>query len=88
MRKKGEIKMELIINYCNGFVENVDCANLDEAKDLAVQGMSYTQANVRIESGEGELLSTSHWYGVEPNEDDTPLETFGTFGFYGDWVDE
>ena len=86
--RKEKTIMKYVINYCNGITENVECADLEAAKEAAVQGMNYTQANVKIENTEGELLSTSYWYGVEQSEEDTPLETIGTFGFYGEWVDE
>lgn len=79
--------MEFIIDYCNGFNETVECADLEEAKSLAVDGMSYTQANVNIKSKDGDLLATSHWYGVEPGEDDEVLERFGNRGFYSSWVE-
>lgn len=79
--------MLYVIDYCNGFVEEVDCVDLEAAKEEAVKGMRYTQSNVQIKSAEGEVLSTSHWWSVEPTEDDVVLERFGSYGFYGDWID-
>ena len=74
------------INYQNGFTSEF-LGTLEEAKLEALDGMSYTQASVSIEK-DGEVVTTSRWYGVEPTQEDhdnnAVLEEIGG-GFYGDW---
>ncbi|MCY7574254.1 hypothetical protein [Bacillus pumilus] len=78
---------KLKINYHTGVSEEVE-GNLEEAKEIAKKGMSYTQEKVTIETMDGDVLATSYWYGVEPEEDDSVLEQFGSYGFYQTWDDE
>lgn len=76
-----------IINYHTGVTEEVEVKDLNEAKDLAQEGMSYTQEKVTIESSDGKVITTAYWYGVEPDEDDAVLVNVGE-GFYQQWSDE
>ena len=78
------------INYHTGITEEVEVNDLDEAKEIAKEGIRYTQQNVSIES-EGTVITVSRWNGVEPSEEDIEdgnvLETIGG-GFYGMWNEE
>ncbi|MCY1103766.1 hypothetical protein [Shouchella clausii] len=76
------------INYHTGVEKEVEVADLQEAKEIAKEGIAYTQANVTIETLDGEVLATSRWYGVEPEENDEVLEQIGSYGFYQTWDDE
>lgn len=80
------------INYHTGIEEEVEVADLQEAKEVAQKGIAYTQANVTIETLDGEVLATSRWYVVEPTEEDIEdglvLEQIGSYGFYQTWDDE
>lgn len=79
--------MELVINYHTGIKDSVTVANLDEAKQIAADGIAYTQEKITIENESGEVLTESRWYGVAPDEDDDVLERIGE-GFYQAWSDE
>jgi hypothetical protein len=83
------MKMEkYIINYHTGAGnEEVEVYDLDEAKELAKEGIAYTQEKVTIETLEGEVITTARWYGVKPQEDDSVLVEVGG-GFYQAWDDE
>lgn len=80
------------INYHTGIEEEVEVADLQEAKEIAKEGIAYTQAKVTIETLDGEVLATSQWYGVEPTEEEIEdgmvLEQIGSYGFYQVWDDE
>ena len=79
--------MEFVINYQTGVKHNVNAADLNEVKEVALEGIAYTQENVTIETPEGEVLTAARWYGVEPEEDDQVLTEIGG-GFYQVWDDE
>lgn len=74
------------IDYGTGVVESID-GELEAAKEAAVEGMAYTQQNVKILDDNGAEVLVSCWYGVEPSEDDEVLAQFGTFGFYAEWTE-
>lgn len=74
------------IKYGSGVIEHVD-GSLEEAKAEAVEGMAYTQQNVRILDDNGAEVLVSNWYGVEPGEDDAVLMQFGSYGFYAEWTE-
>jgi hypothetical protein len=74
------------INYGTGVIETVE-GSLEEAKAEAVEGMAYTQQNVRIFNEDGAEVLVSYWYGVEPSEDDEVLMQFGSYGFYAEWTE-
>lgn len=77
------------INYHTGAGnQEVEVYDLDEAKQIAKEGIGYTQENVTIETTEGEVVTTAIWFGVKPEEDDsTVLEEIGG-GHYQLWTDE
>lgn len=75
-----------IINYHTGVKHEVEVDDLNEAKTIAQEGISYTQENVSIEK-DGEVITIARWYGVKPAEDDDVLEVIGG-GFYQRWSDE
>lgn len=79
-----------IINYHTGVGnQEVEVNDLSEAKEIAKEGINYTQQNVSIEDAEGNTVTTATWYGVEPSEEDEDyvLEIIGG-GFYQIWDDE
>ena len=80
--------MKFVINYHTGVKDVVEVNSLEEAKQIAVEGMTYTQQKVTIEQEDGEVLATSYWFGVAPDEDDAVLARFGDYGFYQLWDDE
>ena len=80
--------MEYIINFQNGLTHNIEVDSLEEAKEYAVEEMRFTGENVSIETTIGEVMATSYWIGVSPNEseNDSPLVDFN-FGFYSEWYE-
>ncbi|MDA2150806.1 hypothetical protein PDN20_19285 [Bacillus cereus] len=76
-----------IVNYHTGVTEEVEVNDLSEAKKIAEEGIAYTQEKITIETLDGEVITTSYWYGISPQEDDNVLETVGG-GFYQVWSDE
>lgn len=74
------------INYHTGVTQEIEVYDLNEAKEVAKEGISFTQENVSIEQ-DGETLAVAQWYGVKPSEEDEVLETVGG-GFYQRWSDE
>lgn len=78
-----------IINYHTGAGDSFVWVNgLNEAKEAAIDGMSYTQENVTIETLDGEIITKAVWYGVEPEEDDEHVLLRIGNGFYQTWIDE
>lgn len=77
---------KFIINYHTGVKNEVEAADLEEAKAIAQEGIAYTQENVSIEDEEGTTLAVARWYGISPEEHDDVLEVVGN-GFYADWQD-
>ncbi|ARX70161.1 hypothetical protein [Bacillus thuringiensis] len=76
-----------IVNYHTGVTEEVEVNDLSEAKKVAEEGIAYTQEKITIETLDGEVITTSYWYGISPQEDDNVLEMVGG-GFYQVWSDE
>lgn len=80
-----------VINYNTGAGnEVVEVNNLGEAKEIAKDGMRYTQMHVNIEDMEGNIVAISRWYGVNPEEveDADVIEVFGDSGFYSGWEEQ
>lgn len=75
------------IDYCNGMRNEIEVDSLATALQEAQKNMSYTQCDTKILNADGEAVALSKWYGAQPSKDDTPLETFGTYGFYDSWID-
>lgn len=73
------------INYHTGVTEEFE-GTLEEAKQSALEGISYTQEHVSIEQ-DGEQVTIARWVGVEAYEDDEVLVHVGD-GFYQNWSDE
>jgi len=75
------------INYNTGAGDQtVEVDSLDEAKEIAKEGIAYTQQDVTITEMDGIELSRARWYGIEPAEDEDILEAFGG-GYYAAWQD-
>ncbi|RUS47851.1 hypothetical protein ELR57_07070 [Cohnella sp. AR92] len=72
------------IDYGTGVIHTVE-GDLNDAKTAALEGMAYTQTDVKILNENGAEILVSHWYGVEPSEDDEVLAQFGSYGFYSEW---
>lgn len=79
-----------IVNFNTG-AGNQEVATLEEAKQVAVDLMTYTQRDITIETEDGEVIATARWHGYEPSEDEIEdgrvLEVIGG-GFYARWDDE
>ena len=81
------------INFNNGaglYEESFE--DLAEAKAAAISMMGYTGANVEIVDEGGQVVTVSHWVGIEPIERDFErgivLVRFGTEGYYLLWSDD
>lgn len=76
-----------IINYHTGAGNlEVETDDIQHVKEVAKNGITYTQENVTIEDVEGNVLFVSRWYGIHPEEYDRPLAIFGN-GFYEEWIE-
>ena len=76
-----------IINYHTGAGNlKIETDDIQHVKEVAKNGMTYTQENVTIEDVEGNVLFVSRWYGIYPEEYDRPLAIFGN-GFYEEWIE-
>jgi hypothetical protein len=84
--KVGDKMEKYVINYHTGVTNEVAVSDLDEAKQIAKTGIAYTQEDISIEK-DGETVTASTWYGVQPGEEDQVLEMLGG-GFYQLWSDE
>lgn len=83
----GEVEV-FFINYHTGAGnETVMVNDLQEAKEIAKEGIRYTQQNVTIENVNGDVICTARWYALSPEEEDHVLEHIGG-GFYQIWDDE
>ncbi|PGL78091.1 hypothetical protein CN931_24085 [Bacillus sp. AFS054943] len=78
---------KFIVNYHTGVTEEVEVNDLNEAKEVAKEGIAYTQEKITIETLDGGVITTAYWYGVSPQEDDDVLENVSG-GFYQKWSDE
>lgn len=72
-----------LIDYGTG-AGNQYAYSLEQAKEKAVEGIAYTQLPIEIKDRANgyEVIAVLPWYGVEPDEDDDPVEEIGG-GFYG-----
>ncbi|PAD72863.1 hypothetical protein [Paenibacillus campinasensis] len=75
-----------IVNFNTG-AGNQQAPTLEEAKQKAVDSISFTQQHITIEDEHGNVVSIARWYGVEPTEEDEVLERIAG-GFYQRWSDE
>jgi hypothetical protein len=66
----------------------IDAKDLDEAKEIADENISYNQASMVICDAEGSALCSRTWVGcldgIEDNEN--PIQ-YGDYGYYADWQD-
>lgn len=79
--------MRYYINYGTGAGNEYIDGTLDEAKKAAEDGLAYTQADVKIQTEDGEDVAVLNWYGVKAEDDDVVTAQFGDYGFYGEWID-
>ena len=84
---KVENEMETdVIDYGLGNTEEVTVIDAEKAKEVAQDGMSYTQRSVWIRDTNGNDVAVSHWYGTAPSDEDGVLCEIGG-GYYTDWWD-
>lgn len=84
---KVENEMETyVIDYGAGNTEEVTVIDVEKAKEIAFDGMSYTQHSVWIRDNNGNDVAVSHWYGTAPSEEDEALCEIGG-GHYANWWD-
>lgn len=79
-----------IIDYMTG-VENDTAGTLDEAKQIADKGASYTQQPIVIRDGDGNEITRRPWWGAYPDNKEDEGENciyFGDYGYYSDWIEE
>jgi len=81
-----------LVNFGTG-AGNEYADTIEEAKELAVEGATYTQCSITIElvnendEEENEVVAKLPWWSVQLGEDDEVTVQFGEFGFYGEWED-
>lgn len=86
---KVENEMETyVIDYGLGNTEEVTVIDVEKAKELAHEGMGYTQRSVWIRDTNGTDVAVSHWYGTVPSDEDEDgvLCKIGD-GHYANWWD-
>lgn len=76
-----------IVNFCTG-AGNRTAKTIGDAKKVADDEATYTQQPIVIEDENGLMISRRDWVGCTSGIDDckNPIQ-FGTFGYYGDWMD-
>ena len=79
--------MIYIIDYGLNEIK-VDVEELQEAKEIAVEGMGYTGQSVTIKDKEGNEITRSEWFGVDGNDEEHVLVQIGSSGYYQTWSDE
>lgn|GEM_PF-864274 len=80
-----EHKMKQLFIDFNTGAGNGWADTLEEAMELAEEGLAYTQQPVTVYDGEREVARLP-WYGVEPEEGEVVTAHFGNYGFYGEWI--
>jgi len=81
--------MEYTINYNTGAGNiTIETSDIESLKALADEGSSYTQQIITIEDNDGIETARREWYSYLSGADecDDPIR-FGTFGYYGDWIE-
>lgn len=81
--------MKFLVNFGTG-AGNEFAETLEEAKEIAEENATYTQASITIEipnnnEEENEVVAKLPWWSVHPGDDDVVTVDFGDFGFYGEW---
>lgn len=79
---------KFIIDYNTGITDEVEVADLAEAKKIAEEGMAYTGVSVIIKDSNGEAVTESRWWPHAPTDEDFVLVQIGSEGFYEVWSDE
>lgn len=77
---------KFLVNFGTG-AGNEYAETLEEAKQIAEENATYTQASITIEDENYNEIAKLPWWGVYPGEDDEVTIDFGEFGFYGEWID-
>lgn len=76
--------MKFLVNFGTG-AGNEWAETLEEAKQIAEENATYTQASIIIEDKNYNEIAKLPWWSVQPGEDDEVTVDFGNFGFYGEW---
>lgn len=82
--------MEYYINYHTGVGDEWFEGDLEDAMEAAESGVCYTQQNVTIETYDGnefECVAKLPWCGCAPEDEDDVLIDYGSFGYYGQWIE-
>lgn len=77
--------MKYYVNYGTGAGNRTVEGSLEEAMQVAEDGLTYTQQSVHIQNEDGDEVAWLPWYGVAPEEEDVVTCRFGDSGFYGEW---
>lgn len=78
--------MKYYINYGTGAGNEWVEGTLEEAKQIADRGISYTECSVSIYDENMEFVCKRKWWGCLTGiEECTDPIDFGSFGFYDDW---
>ena len=64
---------------------NEGADTLEEAMEIAEEGLTYTLQPVTIYS-DGAEVARLPWFGIEPGEDEVVTSRFGSHGYYGEWI--
>ena len=59
---------------------------LEDAKRIAVEGITYNQMDITIFDEEENEVARLPWYDVKPSDDDVVTVQYGDRGFYSEWV--
>lgn len=79
--------MKYYIDFCTGAGNFYVEGDIEAAKKEAEKYLAYTQKDVKIINENGYEVSRLLWCGTAPDEDETVTAQFGTFGYYGEWID-
>lgn len=74
------------IDYHTGAGNFIYAESLYEAMKEADEHINYTQCKVSILNDEYEEVAFREWYGVEA-EDEDGIISYGSFGYYTDWIE-
>lgn len=79
--------MKKYVLVSGAWYQEIEASNLDSAREIAYEYMSYNGCSMEIRNADNELLAISRFYPVRPEKEfeDSVLCSFGDFGYYCDW---
>lgn len=91
LKKECVTMKKYIVNYQNGFEEEVFATNLNEIMDRIEDELNYTQNTIKVLDEHRNDLARLPYYGYDYTIDDNISEDdivayFGDFGFYSNWI--